>query len=123
MFETAKKEVFYLPVSPYVDGYKASPEIKLAAKEEKNHYESTIGSITHDITIYGEDQLIPGVRIKIKVPKAVDTSQQEPGVDESLSGTYIVLVAVHTFKDGIYFTRAKITKDSQYNPKFDTEKR
>jgi len=123
MFETAKKEVFYLPVSPYVDGYKASPEIKLAAKEEKNHYESTIGSITHDITIYGEDQLIPGVRIKIEVPKAVDTSRQEPGVDESLSGTYIVLVAVHTFKDGIYFTRAKITKDSQYNPKFNTEKR
>jgi len=92
-------------------------------KEKLNHYKSTIGSISHDITIYGDEAIYPSRKIEILVPKAVDTSRQEPGIDESLSGIYIVLVAVHTFKDGIYFTRAKITKEAKYDPEFKTTKR
>lgn len=118
----ASRELFYLPVSQYGNNWSSSPELKFDSKRSFNHYKSTIESVNHEITIYGDEAVCPGTRIKIEIPKAVDTSRQEPGVDESLSGTYIVLVAVHTFRDGIYFNRLKITKDSVYNPKFNTYK-
>ncbi len=120
---TANKDLFYFPLSPYGDGYLSAAEITFEAQEYFKHYKSSIESVTHDITIYGDEAVHPGRRIKIEIPKALDTSENDPGIDELISGTYIVLVTVHTFKSGVYVNRLKIAKESKYNPEFEIEER
>jgi len=76
--------------------------------------------MNHEIEVYGDFRLNPGRKIKIEVPKSSDPTEYNTIIntanteelDLSLSGEYLVAVAVHTFKEGVYTSRLKILKDS-----------
>ena len=83
-------------------------------------YLSNIQSMSHEIEVFGDFKLNPGRKIKIEVPKSANIEEYGQDInpknleelDESMSGEYIVAVAAHTFKEGVYKTRLKIIKDS-----------
>jgi len=76
-------------------------------------------SMNHEIQVYGDFRLNPGKKIKIEIPKSSNAKiyneeikfGNKEELDLSLSGTYIVTIAVHSFKDGLYTSRLKIIKD------------
>ncbi len=76
--------------------------------------------MSHEIEVFGDFKLNPGRKIKIEVPKSANIEEYDRDInpknleelDESMSGEYIVAVAAHTFKEGVYKTRLKIIKDS-----------
>jgi hypothetical protein len=84
-------------------------------------YLSNLESLNHQMEVYGDFNLNPGRKIKINIPKSCNLEEykkkvnlgleDDNDVDEALSGTYMVAVAVHTFSDGVYKTTAKIMKD------------
>jgi hypothetical protein len=83
-------------------------------------YLANLESMNHEIEVYGDFRLNPGRKIKIEVPKSSDPTEYNKNInkgnteelDLSLSGEYLVAVAVHTFKEGVYTSRLKIIKDS-----------
>jgi hypothetical protein len=68
----------------------------------------------HSITVYGDLRLNPGKKIKLKVPQAIrkEYTESSPDDDSSISGEYIITVASHVFKEGIYTSQLKLVKDS-----------
>lgn len=84
-------------------------------------YLANIESQTHEITVFGDFALNPGKKIEIEIPKAANIDEYKTNIkpdsgsdfiDTSLSGEYIVAVAVHNFSNGFYTTRAKIIRDN-----------
>ena len=83
-------------------------------------YLANLESMNHEIEVFGDFILNPGRKIKIEIPKSTNINEYNLNInkgnteelDLSLSGEYIVAVAVHTFKEGVYTTRLKIIKDS-----------
>lgn len=71
---------------------------------------ANMNSANHEISVYGDTKLNPGVKIKLKIPKA-DREADTDTVDESLSGEYIISVSSHTFIEGIYINRLKLIKN------------
>jgi len=84
-------------------------------------YLSNMETLNHQMEVYGDFNLNPGRKIVINIPKSCNLEEykkkintgleDDNDVDEALSGTYMVAVAVHTFSDGVYTTSAKIMKD------------
>ena len=68
----------------------------------------------HSITVYGDLRLNPGKKIKLKIPQAIrkEFEDSPPDDDPSLSGEYIITVASHIFKDGIYTSQLKLVKNN-----------
>ena len=68
----------------------------------------------HSITVYGDLRLNPGKKIKLQIPKAErkEFTESEPEEDEFMSGEYIITVAAHVFRDGIYTTQMKLVKNN-----------
>jgi hypothetical protein len=83
-------------------------------------YLANLESMNHEIEVYGDFRLNPGRKIKIEVPKSSDPTEYNANInktnteelDLSMSGEYLVAVAVHSFKEGVYTSRLKIVKDS-----------
>lgn len=85
-------------------------------------YLANIDSQSHEIVVFGDFGLNPGRKITIEIPKSANikkfyeeqkgTPDETDDKDYSLSGQYIVAVAVHTFENGYYLTRAKIIRDN-----------
>jgi|694.fasta_scaffold00486_31 hypothetical protein len=85
-------------------------------------YLANIDSQSHEIVVFGDFGLNPGRKINIEIPKSANikkfyekqkgTPDETDDKDYSLSGSYIVAVAVHTFENGYYLTRAKIIRDN-----------
>jgi len=85
-------------------------------------YLANIDSQSHEIVVYGDFALNPGKKIRIEIPKAANIKkfyddvkkkpEESDDKDYSLSGYYVVAVAVHTFENGYYTTRAKIIRDN-----------
>lgn len=71
---------------------------------------ATMNSENHEISVYGDTKLNPGVKIRLIIPKA-DREATTDTVDESLSGEYIITVSSHTFIEGIYINRLKLVKN------------
>lgn len=114
----ASQELCYLPVSPYGSDYKASAAVKLEFLKDSKLYKANMETETHNISTYGDPNLKAGTKIEIAIPKAVDTSKEDPGKDERLSGLYIIAVSVHSFQGGVYTNQLKIIRDggiSRYN--------
>lgn len=76
-------------------------------------YMATLEVMSHEIDVYGDFALNPSRKIKIEVPKAtyVDGKVNDE-LDASLSGTYVISVAIHTFSEGIYTSKLKIIRDA-----------
>jgi hypothetical protein len=85
-------------------------------------YLANIDSQSHEIVVFGDFGLNPGKKITIEIPKSANIKkfyekhkgapEETDDKDYSLSGQYIVAVAVHTFENGYYLTRAKIIRDN-----------
>lgn len=85
-------------------------------------YLANIDSQSHEIVVFGDFGLNPGRKITIEIPKSANikkynelqkgTPDETDDKDHSLSGQYVVAVAVHTFENGYYLTRAKIIRDN-----------
>jgi hypothetical protein len=85
-------------------------------------YLANIDSQSHEIVVFGDFGLNPGRKINIEIPKSAnikkfyeeqkETPDETDDKDYSLSGQYVVAVAVHTFENGYYLTRAKIIRDN-----------
>lgn len=83
-------------------------------------YYANMSAISHQISVYGDFTLNPGRKIRVQIPKAANREKYDrdlnPGnseeLDLSLSGEYIVAVAAHSFKEGMYIANLKIIKDA-----------
>ena len=101
-------------------GKPGSAEIMSESLGRAKSYLANMQSMNHEIEVFGDFRLNPGRKIKIEIPKSTDISEYNSNInkanteelDAALSGEYIVAVAVHSFKEGIYKSRLKIIKDS-----------
>ena len=89
-------------------------------RKENGHvvksFSENLDATTHDVELFGDSFLNAGRVIELKFPKSQDpltrdTSQAEK-YDDNLSGKYLIISAVHTSKDGEYFTNVRVKKDS-----------
>jgi hypothetical protein len=107
----------HLPIPSGESGSNArnSAEIKAEYSQSDRHYRSNLESVSHEISLYGDFKLNPAKKIRIEIPKAVDPKKLGPTetvLDLSLSGTYVVAVSVHSFRNGVYTSRLKLIKDN-----------
>ncbi len=105
------QSIYYLPISPYPGGFVSPAEIKYGVLPYVKKYKANMESAVHEIGVYGDPNLKSATKIKIKIPKAVDTTQDDPGIDDSLSGVYVISVSIHQFENGVYTNRLRIIKD------------
>ena len=105
------QSVYYLPIKPYPDSFISPAQIKHDVLPYVKKYKANMEASVHEIAVYGDPNLSATSKIRIKIPKAVDTNEREPGIDESLSGVYVVGVSIHTFENGVYTNRLRIIKD------------
>lgn len=111
------REVYFIPVKPYDGEFKTVSEIKKEALEFTKLYKANMDSISHEIITYGDLNLKASAKIKIEIPKAVDTNEDtDLGIDEQLSGEYIIETSIHEFAGGVYTNQLKIIKET-LNPK------
>ena len=89
-------------------------------RKENGHvvksFSENLDATTHDVELFGDSFLNAGRVIELKFPKSQDpltrdTSQAEK-YDDNLSGKYLIISAIHTSKDGEYFTNVRVKKDS-----------
>ena len=111
------REVYYIPVDPYGQKFRSSSEIKKEALKDTKLYKANLDAISHEIVTYGDLNLKASAKIEIEIPKAVDTNAEPEGIDESLSGIYIISTSVHEFTGGVYTNQLKIIKDRDSVPK------
>jgi len=109
------REVYYIPVDPYGQKFRSSSEIKKEALKDTKLYKANLDAISHEIVTYGDLNLKASAKIEIEIPKAVDTNAEQEGIDESLSGIYIISTSVHEFTGGVYTNQLKIIKDQDAN--------
>lgn len=122
---TASRSLRYIPADPYpiyneapageltkIGSYLSPALIKANYLPYTKKYLANMESAVHEIGVYGDPNLSASTKIRIKIPKAVDTEETEPGIDESLSGVYIISTSIHTFENGVYTNRLRIIKDS-----------
>ena len=71
-------------------------------------------TMTHDVKLYGDMGLNPGVIIELEFPKAIDPGLDSKSnlIDKHLSGKYLITSAVHKFDGGDYYTHVKVKRDS-----------
>jgi hypothetical protein len=83
---------------------------------------SRLESRNQEIEVNGDMHLNPGQKIDMQIgrmynPKRkeksdeLDTQYAQDDIDEFLSGIYIIGIAAHTFKEGLYRTRLKVFND------------
>ena len=109
------REVYFIPVKPYGEGFRSSSEIKKEALKDTKLYKANMDAISHELVTYGDLNLKASAKIEIKIPKAVDTNEEQEGIDESLSGIYIISTSVHEFTGGVYTNQLKIIRDRDPN--------
>jgi len=74
---------------------------------------SNLSQIEHIVTLHGDPRLIPGVQIGLVIPKAGFAESTDPqGIDELLSGRYLIVSSIHTFDNNGYRTKLKVVRDS-----------
>jgi len=110
------REVYYIPVDPYGQDFKSSSEIKKTALKDTKLYKANMNTMVHDLATYGDLNLKAGAKIEIEIPKAGDPKALEEdgqglGLDENLSGFYIIATSVHEFTTGVYTNQLKIIRE------------
>jgi hypothetical protein len=124
---TASRSLRYLPNDPYpvygpyeessgrmkrIGGYASPARIKATFLAYAKKYFANMESAVHEIGVYGDPNLSAAKKIKIEIPKAVDTNERNPGIDNSLSGIYVISTSAHIFENGIYTNKLRIIKDT-----------
>jgi hypothetical protein len=107
------REVYYIPVKPYGEGFRSSAEIKREALKDTKLYKANMDSTSHEIITYGDLNLKASAKIEIEIPKAVDTNEDTNlGFDRNLSGVYIIATSIHEFAGGVYTNQLKVIRES-----------
>jgi len=109
------REVYYIPVDPYGEGFRSSSEIKKEALKDTKLYKANMEGTSHEIVTYGDLNLKAGAKIEIEIPKSdiVDSNEEGgiDGIDQSLSGIYVISTTVHEFTGGVYTNQLKIIRE------------
>ena len=74
-----------------------------------NAFIARLNEINHEIVVYGDSALNPGVKIDLEVPKAL-RDRTEYVEDPVVSGTFMITVAAHVFSNGIYTNKLKLVR-------------
>lgn len=85
-----------------------------------NAFRALANTISHDITLYGDFDLNPGVCIELKFPKAIAPEDLKEILDESpqnvydkqMSGKYFISSVQHKFEEGNYYCKVRVKRDS-----------
>ena len=79
-----------------------------------NAFPGVFDTLVHDITIHGDFELNPGKVVELMLPKAADPAHTgtDDLWDNHLSGKYIVVSAIHRFKNQEYTTSFRAKRDS-----------
>lgn len=80
------------------------PNISIA-----NAFIARLNEINHEIVVYGDSALNPGVKIDLEVPKAL-RDRTEYVEDPVVSGTFMITVVAHVFSNGIYTNKLKLVR-------------
>jgi hypothetical protein len=99
------------PILPKKGGWDSPARTKAIHLAYAKKYFANMESAVHEIGVYGDPNLSAAKKIKIEIPKAVDTNKRVTGIDNSLSGVYIISTSVHIFENGIYSNKLKIIRD------------
>ena len=87
----------------------------------KNAFVENLEFTMHDVELFGDAFLNAGKVVELKFPKTIDPQVKKENLynsdpadlyDRNLSGKYLIISAVHTLKDGEYFTNIRVKKDS-----------
>jgi len=127
---TASRSLRYLPIDPHpvyqtdengvpirIGGYQSPAAVKASFLAYAKKYFANMESSVHEIGVYGDPNLSAAKKIKVEIPKAVDTNEQDTGIDYSLSAVYVIAASIHVFENGIYTNKLRIIKDSGSVPK------
>ena len=98
-------------MDPYGQAFRSSSEIKKEALKDTKLYKANMDATSHELVTYGDLNLKAGGKIEIEIPKAVDTNEEEGGIDANLSGVYIISTTVHEFAGGVYTNQLKIIRE------------
>ena len=124
---TTSRSLRYLPNDPYpvyrpyeessggmerIGSYASPARTKATFLASAKKYFANMESTVHEIGVYGDPNLSAAKKIKIEIPKAVDTNKRVTGIDNSLSGVYVISSSVHIFENGIYTNKLRIIKDT-----------
>ncbi len=103
----------YISINDWAHGKtsKNYNNLKKVSKGLVKGYVENLETTSHELTLYGDMNLNAGVIIELEFPKAISLDIEQ-GIDEHLSGKYIITSAIHEFKDSEYFTRVKVKRDS-----------
>jgi hypothetical protein len=74
-----------------------------------NAFIARLNEINHEIVVYGDSALNPGVKIDLEVPKAL-RNRTGYEKDPVVSGTFMIVVAAHIFSNGIYTNKLKLVR-------------
>lgn len=74
-------------------------------------YYANFESVNHQIALYGDFTLNVGKKLTLRIPKSITSRELNDELDKAMSGDYIIAVASHSFKDGMYTSKLKIIKD------------
>ena len=79
-----------------------------------NAFPGIFNTLVHDIVIFGDFELNAGKVVELMMPKAADPAHTgiEELWDKHLSGKYIVISAIHRFKNQEYTTSFRAKRDS-----------
>ena len=79
-------------------------------------YLSKLNARCHEVEVNGDFLLNPGVKVDIEVAKGAhtvvyDLKDNANQIDKFMSGTYVIGVVAHVFKDGLYRCKMKVFND------------
>jgi hypothetical protein len=78
-----------------------------------NAFPGVFNTLVHEVKVYGDFELNAGKTVELFFPKSADPDVTgEEKWDKNLSGKYVVISAMHRFKDQEYFTEIKVKRDS-----------
>lgn len=95
--------LFHKPYPLFADGTNSSLDVDFAHIAASNYYRSKFNSEKYEAIVYGDFNLNPGTLIDLQVPL-------EDNQNSELSGSYIISVVIHSFRNGKYVNRLKLLK-------------
>ena len=109
----------YISTNSYAFNEYNYNELKKESAGITQGYTENMDTMSHQLTLFGDLNLNAGTVIEVKIPRAIDPAIQNRFLrnssgmyDDYLSGKYIITSAIHTFKDGKYYTNVKVKRDS-----------
>ena len=109
----------YISTNAYAFDQYNYNELKKESAGITQGYVENMETMSHELKLFGDLNLNAGTVIEIKIPRAIDPAVQDKFLrnsagkyDDYLSGNYLITSAIHSFRNGEYYTEVKIKRDS-----------